>query len=137
MLRSCLNYLRFSIGIILIGFIFASGSEPMPMALAGGLPERSDRSEIYQLHVDNPALAQQTLQNLVALLEGRSHSTILKDRISQTLRMEVTLPQDQSAYFISKLPGLGELTAPLSDINRNRGTGENLVRLIFIDIIGP
>ena len=106
----------------------------MPLALAGGVPEKSDSANVYQLRVGDRALAQRTLKNLVALLGGSSQSPFLKGHRPQTIRLDVTLPADQSAYFLSKLSGLGELTAPLSDKNRKGGAGDHSARLISIDI---
>jgi hypothetical protein len=106
----------------------------MPLVLAGGLSEKSDVVEVYRLRVENRSLTQRTLKNLVELLGGRSRSTFLKGRRPQTIRLDVTLPPDQSTYFLSKLSGLGELTAPSSDLIQRGGPGDDSARLILIDI---
>jgi hypothetical protein len=101
---------------------------------AGGLPEQSNAAEIYQLRVKDRSLTQRTLKDLVELLGGSSRSTLMKRSRPQMIRLEVTLPPDQSAYFLSKLSGLGELTPPSSDLGKEGGPGDEPPRRISIDI---
>ncbi|MBI3812836.1 MAG: hypothetical protein HY283_11655 [Nitrospirae bacterium] len=134
MLLSRLKRLRVPAVFLFAVFLSASAPDPMPTVLAGGLSEKSDAGDIYKLHVDDRRLAQRTLNDLVDLLGGRARSMIMKGSRPKTIRLYVTLPPDQSAYFLSKLSGLGELTAPSTDLNREGGPGDRSDRLISIDI---
>jgi hypothetical protein len=112
----------------------ASAPGRTPSILAGGLSEKPDVVKVYKLHVVDRALTHRTLKDLIDLLEGRSRTTVKKGSRPQTIRMEVTLPPDQSAYFLSKLSGLGELTPPSSDLGKEGGPGDEPPRRISIDI---
>ena len=133
-LFSRLEIWRFPTWIFFAAVFLASASGRTPSVPAGGLSEKPDVAAVYQLRVEDRLLTQRALNDLVELLGGISRSAIVKDRRPKTIRLEVTLSSDQSAYFLSKLSGLGELTAPLSDKNRKGGPGDHSVRLISIDI---
>lgn len=125
---------RFSVWIFFAAVFFASAPGRTPSVLAGGLSEKPDVAEVYQLRVEDRRLTQRTLKDLVELLGGSLRSIIMKESRSQTIRLDVTLPPKQSAYFLSKLSGLGELTPPSSNLSKERAPGDNSARRISIDI---
>ncbi|HEY5594838.1 MAG TPA: hypothetical protein VIL61_06750 [Nitrospiria bacterium] len=133
-LFSRLEIWRFPTWIFFAAVFLASASGRTPSVPAGGLSEKPDVAAVYQLRVEDRLLTQRALNDLVELLGGISRSAIVKDRRPKTIRLEVTLSSDQSAYFLSKMSGLGELIPPSSDLNLERDAAGDSARRIVIDI---
>ena len=95
------------------------------------------RTEVYKLRVKDHWMANKTIKDLVLLLGGTARYNVLKGSRPQTIRMELSLPQDQSAYFLSKLSGLGNLTPSPSDSTRTHDLQNGRAYRMSIDIFDP
>ena len=91
----------------------------------------------YKLRVKNHWMANKAIKDLVELLGGTAKSSLLKGSRPQTIRMKLSLPQEQSAYFLSKLSSLGQLTPPAMDsTGANPAKSDPLYRM-SLDIFDP
>jgi len=92
---------------------------------------------VYKLRVKNHWMANRAIKNLVELLGGTARSKVVRRSHPQTIRMKLSLPQEQSAYFLSKLSSLGELTPPPMDsTGANQAESKSLYRM-SLDIFDP
>jgi len=91
----------------------------------------------YKLRVKNHWMANKTIKDLAELLGGTAKSSLLKGSRPQTIRMKLSLPREQSAYFLSKLSSLGQLTPPVTDsTGANQAKNDPLYRM-SLDIFDP
>jgi hypothetical protein len=92
---------------------------------------------VYKLRVKNHWMANKTIKDLVDLLGGRSKSNLLKGSRPQTIRMQLSVPKQQSAYFLSKLSSLGQLTSPaMVSTGADQAKSDPLYRM-SLDIFDP
>ncbi|MBI3609691.1 MAG: hypothetical protein HY204_03205 [Nitrospirae bacterium] len=94
-------------------------------------------SHVYKLRVKDHRLAFRTIKDLVSLLDGTTRSRIVKKSRPETIRLDLSLPQEQSAYFLSKLSGLGNLTPPTDESSGHREPQNGRIYSISIDIFDP
>lgn len=89
-------------------------------------------TDSYRLRVKNHRLAGRTVEDLASLLGGDTRSSVIKGNRREVIRLDVSLPPENSAYFLSKLSGLGDLTAPGNGFLKDGTTHR-----ITIDIYSP
>lgn len=92
---------------------------------------------VYKLRVKNHWMANKTIKDLVELLGGTARSNLLKGSRPQTIHMKLSLPQEQSAYFLSKLSSLGQLTPSPTDSIGTREVKKNQSYRMSLDIFDP
>lgn len=84
----------------------ASEASPPHSVRVGGGPT----SATYQLRVSNAPLAQRILTDLVSIIGGGARSSEIEEGGRRIIQIEFSVPPDQTAYFLTKLEGLGRLS---------------------------
>lgn len=126
--------------IVFLFAVFPQTHPPSSALAAQGTPTVSNGVSgppAYTLRVKDHWMAHKTIKDLVLLLGGTAKSNVLKGKQPQTIRMELSLPQDQSAYFFSKLSGLGHLSPPPDGSAGIQGSRNSDVFRVSLDVFDP
>ncbi|HET6466127.1 MAG TPA: hypothetical protein VLY20_02940 [Nitrospiria bacterium] len=131
-----------AIGIIGLLSVLVSLTWPVSAATAAEavsppVSKTETSNNVYTLRAKNHWMANKTIKDLVELLGGTSKSNLLKGSRPQTIRIELSLPRDQSAYFMSKLSGLGMLTSPSGAETKSPNSKDSLTSRMTLDVFDP